>query len=465
LDLGPLVLVALVPLLWAWRGTGPGAAAALGFVAGAVFFGFIVSWTLNFGAIAFVPFVIVLSLWWALAGAIVGWLGSRRVPSPVLVAAVWVLVEVGRGRWPFGGFAWGEVGYALHDFPMARWLAAWGGVALVSLAVVVVNGFVLEALVSPRRRRRAAAAFAGVAVIGLVAGALLPSLTPTGQLRVAVVQGNDKNRDLTEAEAAARYLPTNHLRLAERIRGRVDLVVLPESSLDADPRLDPWLDEQLTALARRLGAAVLANATTEDASGGRVHNTNFLYGPSGRVPVIYRKQHLVPFGEFVPWRSRLTWVRELRAVPRDFAPGRTRTLFNVAGHRLGTLICFESAFPFLARAFAHDGAEALVVTTNNRSFGRSANAAQHLAMGQLRAAETGRPLVQAAISGITGIIDAGGDLKAQTRLFDPTVLQGEITARRGRTPYVAIGEWALVLAALVLGGGVWRRVGSRAAKT
>jgi apolipoprotein N-acyltransferase len=453
--------VALVPLLWAWRGTGPARAAACGFAAGVVFFGFIVSWTITFGAIAYLPFVLVLSAWWGLAGAIVGWIDSRRVASPVVVGSVWVLVEVGRGRWPFGGFAWGEAGYALHDFPMARSLAAWGGVGLVSLAVLVVNGLVLDAVLSPRRRSRAAATVIAIVVAALAAGALLPDQTPTGRLRIAVVQGNDKNRDLTEAEVVARYLPTNHLRLAERIKGPVDLVILPESSLDADPRLDPWLDEQLTALARRLNAAVLANATTEDAPGGRVYNTNFLYAPGGRVPVIYRKQHLVPFGEFVPWRSRLTWVRELRAVPRDFAPGRARTLFPVAGHPLGTLICFESAFPFLARALAHDGAEALVVTTNNRSFGRSANAAQHLAMGQLRAAETGRPLVQAAISGITGLIDAEGDLRRRTGLFEPTVLQGEVTTRRGRTPYVALGDWVLGVAAMVLAGSLVRRVRAR----
>jgi apolipoprotein N-acyltransferase len=421
------------------------------------FFGFIVSWTFSFGAIAYLPFVLVLSAWWALAGAIVGWIDSRRMASPLVVGAVWVLVEVGRGRWPFGGFAWGEVGYAFHDFPLTRSMAAWGGVALVSFAVVVVNGLALDAALSPRRRSRAAAAVIAIVSAALAAHLLLPALTPTGRLRVAVVQGNDKNRDLTEAELEARYLPRNHLRLAERIQGPVDLVVLPESSLDADPRLDPWLDEQLTALARRLNTAVLANATTEDAPGGRVYNTNFLYGPSGRIPVIYRKQHLVPFGEFVPWRRWLSFVRALEAVPRDFAPGRRRTLFPVAGHRLGTLICFESAFPVVAHAFVHDGAEALVVTTNNRSFGRSANAAQHLAMGQVRAAETGRPLVQAAISGISGIVEAGGDLRKRTDLFEPTVLQGQLTTRRGRTPYVALGDWVLGVAVLILAGGLVRR--------
>jgi apolipoprotein N-acyltransferase len=461
LDLGPLALVALVPLLWAWRGAGPARAAACGFLAGAVFFGILVSWTWFFGAVAFFPFVLVLSAWWALAGAVVGWLGSRRPASPLVVGAVWVLVEVGRGRWPFGGFAWGEVGYAFHDVTVARSLAAWGGVALVSFAAVVVNGLALDALVRPRRWSRAAAGVIAIAVTAVVAHAFLPDLTPTGPLHVAVVQGNDKNRDLTEAEVLDRYLPRNHLRLAARIQGPVDLVVFPESSLDTDPRQDSWLDGELTAMARRLDTDLLANATTDDAPGDRVYNTNFFYRPTGRVPLTYRKQHLVPFGEFVPWRRWLSFIKALEAIPRDFAPGHRRTLFPVAGREVGTLICFESAFPALARAYAGDGAEALVVTTNNRSFRRSANAAQHLAMGQLRAAETGRPLIQAAISGISGIIDAKGDLRSRTALFEPTVLRGRVTTMQGRTPYVALGDWVLALALLVLAGAVVRAARSR----
>lgn len=452
LDLGPIALVALIPLLWAWRGAGPRLGALCGATAGVAFFGMLVSWTWYFGSVAYVPFVVFLSGWWALAGAVVGWLDRRGAAAAPVVAAVWVLVEAGRARWPFGGFSWGEVGYAFHDVPVARSVAAWGGVLLVSFVAVAVNALGLRALLARGRRpalRRAAGGLAGVLAACLAAHVLLPELPATGVLQVALVQGNDLNRDLTPAEVADRYLSENHLRLANAFDGPADLVVLPESGLEVDPRLDPQLDRRLTALADRHDAVVFAGGNT-DAPGGRLYNTTFMYEPSGRSESLYRKRHLVPFGEFVPWRSRLSFIDALQGVPRDYEPGTGRTLFPVAGHPIGTLICFESAFGPMARDYARNGAEAIVVSTNNRSYRRSANSAQHLAMAQMRAAEIGRPVLQAAISGISGVIDSSGHLVGRTELFEPTVLAGEVTTRTGRTPYVAVGEWILALAAAVV---------------
>src|SRR5581483_8654268 len=140
------------------------------------------------------------------------------------------------------------------------------------------------------------------------------------------------------------------------------------------------------------------------------------------------------------------------AVPTDYEPGHGPTVFAVDGHRLGALICFESAFAPLARQYARLGADAIVVATNNRSYRRSANSAQHLAMGQFRAAETGRPLLQAAISGISAVVDHTGRVRSRTKLFEPTVLVGEIETFRGRTLYTVVGEWVPAAAAVLLAG-------------
>ena len=443
--------------------------AACGALAGIAFFGVLVSWSWYFGAVAFLPFVLFLSSWWALAGAVVGWLDGRGMAPAPVVASVWVLAEAGRSRVPFGGFSWGEAGYAFHDLTPGRSLAAWGGVALVSLAAVSVNGFVADALPGSRVRRRALVGMAAIGAAVLAAQVLLPATPTTGSLRVALVQGNDKDRELTPEELAARYLPTNHLRLAESIRKPVDLVVLPESVLDADPRTDPFLDEALTALAARTDAVVLAGGNT-DAPGGRIYNTTFMYTAQGRAPLVYRKRHLVPFGEYVPWREALSFIEELQQIPRDFAPGQRATRFPVratgirggpAEVEVGALICFDSAFGPLARGYARQGAEAIVVSTNNRSYRRSANSAQHLAMSQWRAAETGRPVLHAGISGLSGIIDSRGDLLAGTSLFEPTVLTGEVNTTTGRTPYVAVGEWAVILAAVLVLGASGRALRRR----
>jgi apolipoprotein N-acyltransferase len=484
LDLGPLALVALVPLLWVWRDAGPRAGAAYGGVAGIAFFGVLVEWSRYFGVVAVVPFVLFLASWWALAGAVVGWLGRRGLGGAPVVAAVWVLIEAGRGRVPFGGFPWGDVGYAFHDWDTVRTLAGWGGVPLVSWTAVAVNGLVLDAALARRRRRRGegvTSRFVVVRPVGAilavvlaveVAVAMLPDLTPTGRLRVAMVQGNDRNRDPTRQEVEERYIVRNHLRLAAGITEAVDVIMLPESSLDADPRADDYLDTALSALAADHDADVLAGGNTP-APGDRLYNTVFHYLPepadpegataTGRTDDLYSKRHLVPFGEYVPWRSALSFIEELQQVPTDYEPGPGPAVFPVEDHALGALICFESAFPDLSRQYARLGADALVVLTNNRSYRRSANSAQHLAMGQFRAAETGRPLLQAAISGISAVVDHRGAVRAQTELFEPTVLVGEVTTYQGRTPYTRMGEWAVAASALLLAGSlvIARRRGPR----
>jgi apolipoprotein N-acyltransferase len=278
-----------------------------------------------------------------------------------------------------------------------------------------------------------------------------------------MVQGNDLNRDLTPEESRDRYLVRNHLRLAGGITEDVDVIMLPESSLDGDPRLDAYLDTALSALAADHDADVLAGTNTP-APGGRLYNTVFHYRPdvadpkeptgTGRTGEVYSKRHLVPFGEYVPWRSALSFIEELQQVPTDYAPGPGPVMFTVDGHALGALICFESAFPAYARQYADRGADALVVLTNNRSYRRSANSEQHLAMGQFRAAETGRPLLQAAISGISAVVDHTGKVQSRTRLFDPTVLIGEVATYQGRTPYKKVGEWAVAVSGLLAAGAL-----------
>src|SRR5262249_58941114 len=189
-------------------------------------------------------------------------------------------------------------------------------------------------------------------------------------------------------------------------------------------------------------AWVLANATVDAPNPNRRINLDVLFAPSGEIVGTYAKRHLVPYGEYVPLRGLIEGiVPAVNQVPRDFLRGKGPGLFDIAGTPVGTLICFESAFGYQVRPIVHDGAQVLVVSTNNRSYRRSANSAQHLAIGQMRAAETGRPLVQAGISGISALIDASGREHARTALFDPTLLQGTVTAMKGQTLYVRYGEW------------------------
>jgi apolipoprotein N-acyltransferase len=452
IDLGPVVLVALVPLLWSWRGARPRHAALYGFAFGVACYGVVIPWIRYFGYVALVPLVVVMAAAIAAVGALVAALASRRLSSPFLTAAAWVVLEALRGRWPLGGFPWADLGVALHDVPAARALAGVGGTLLVTFVVVAVNGCVFELGLALRSRRARAALVVGVGLAGLLLVSVTADLAryeprTTGHLRVALLQGDDEQLPL--AQQTDQQLTAKHLALAEQLHGRYDLIVFPESALDTDPETDPNLRERLTAIAAEHHASVLVNARTPG-SGGQYRNTNLLYTPDGRLQATYSKGHLVPFGEYVPWRSELSFLSELRQIPYDFQAGHSRTVFRVAGHPVGSVICFESAFGPLVRDYVRDGAQAIVVSTNNRSYQRSGNSEQHLALGQMRAAETARPVLQASVSGISAVIDPGGAVHDTTMLFEPAVVTATIPTTTGETPYVRFGDWVVALSALAL---------------
>ncbi len=447
-DVAPLVFVALIPLLWAWRGAAPTRAATYGFVFGFCFFAVLLYWFAFFGVLAFVLVPAACAAFVALTGVLVACFERVGVRSPWIIGAAWVVPEVLRGRWPLGGFPWGELGTGLHDAPIARALASVGGVALVSYLVVVVNAFLLDVALAVRSRAPVRVMMASSGIAAVVIGAVIVDVSrfqpvPTGRMRVALVQGNDQNRDIPVDTAAFVPITENHFRLARTLRGRYDLIVFPESALYGDPETDPILRDRIVALGRAHDAAVLVNAAVDIPDDDRAYNANRLYESDGRLQGTYAKRHLVPFGEYLPARGVLTRLHANIAITRDYKPGTGRVRFTVRGHSIGTMICFESTFASVSRDYVRDGAQALVVTTNNRSYRRSGNSAQHLASSQIRAAETGRPVLHASISGISAVIDADGEIHEQTHLFRNAVITTTVTTTTGQTPYVRFGDWVV----------------------
>jgi apolipoprotein N-acyltransferase len=455
-DAGPLVLVGLVPLLWVWHDAPPGRAALAGFVFGLVCFGIVLAWSRYFGAVAIAPLVLAEAAFIAGAGALVGVFGQRGLRSPWLVAAIWVVFEGLRARFPLGGLPWGELGVALHDLPSARALASVGGVPLVSFVVVATNALIVDILVGARARRSRSVGVAAAGLAALVIFTTIVDLTRfeprvTGHVRFALLQGNDQNRTLTSREVRSDYLFRHHLALADRLHGRFDLIVFPESSVERDPTTNPDVRKRLLAVAKKHDAVVLANARVPNAD-GELTNANVAYSPDGTKQGVYAKQHLVPFGEYVPFRDQLSFISELQQIPYDFAPGHRRVLFSARGHPFGSVICFESAFAPLVRDFVRDGAQLIVVSTNNRSYRRSGLAAQHLALSQMRAAETARPVLHASISGITGVVDPDGDVHDTSHLFVNKVTTGTVATVTGDTLFVRFGDWVLLACGLGLIG-------------
>ncbi|MGH9168099.1 MAG: apolipoprotein N-acyltransferase [Acidimicrobiia bacterium] len=456
---GLLVFVAPAPLLWGLRREiSLSAALGSGLLFGLAFFGALLSWIRFAALIAWVALTLVLALYPTLyAGGL--WLARRWPAAWWWVAATggWSLMELVRGRFPLGGFPWGMLGYPVGELAWPRGATQWIGTS--GWSVIVVGVAAGLALGASRGVWRWAGASAAVALALVVGGALRPPLAEGPSLRVAIVQGNAPCPGLA-CQGERERIFESHLRLTASLRpGTVDLVVWPESSTGfaSDPVLNPGVGELIAEQARRLGAFVLVGS---DRPLGEAHflNTNVVFTPAGLILDEYAKQQPVPFGEYVPLRDFLDFIPELEQVPRDMVPGPGPVVFRLPNGVLGSVISYEGGFARLVRQEVRAGAQAMVVATNEATFGRSPASDQFIGMTRMRAAESGMFLVHAAVTGKSAFIEPDGAVGPRTGLYTAEVLRDEIRFRTGGpTLYVRFGDWLQLAAVAVMLGAVIRR--------
>jgi apolipoprotein N-acyltransferase len=451
-DLGPLGFVALVPLLWVLRGARALRGAFLGLVFGLVFYGFLLSWLIPVTVVGWGALVLGVGAFLAIFGALVPvvWRDGAPIRTALAVGGVWGSVEWLRGVWPFGGWVWVSLGATQHDNPLTLPAASVVGALGVGVVVAAINALLLLAALRAGEWRLSVAP-AAVAVALAVVPVAIPRAEPDGPLvDVALVQGNvpvaigTASRIIEDTVVAE-----NHARLHLRMAADPpDLAVWPENALDRDPTRDPVLGPVVVDSIRTVGAPTLVGAITE-APGGRLLNEDLLYSPDGTVIDRYAKNHLLPFGEFVPFRDALDWIPDVRRVRTDLSPGHRPGRFRIPAGSFAGVICFENAFADLVRSYVTPDTGFLVVSTNNSTFGISAAPEQHVVLSELRAVETGRWVVHAALSGISAVISPAGEVVSRTGLFRPAILRARIPEARGTTPYDVIGGWLPV--ALLLG--------------
>lgn len=454
--LWPMVVVGPAVWLWSLRKVDSSRkGAVVGFLFGLGFFGGLIWWLSELGLEAVIPLVVVQALFPALfAWIATRWLaGIRSSAWPVVAAGLWAITELLRYRFPVGGFEWGAWGYALSDLEAARALARWVGTSgLTVLTMASAAGL------ATLRLRTAMLAMALSAVV-LGVGWLMPGLPGGSAVPVAIVQGSTPCPFIhCDNERYGTYL--QHLELTRTIpEGAVDLVVWSEGStgsFNADPINAPEVGEAIGAEAARIGAWMVVGGD-RPISETHWYNANVVFAPDGRIVGEYRKQHPVPFGEYIPARPFFEWIPALDQVPRDMIPGSGAVVFDLGDFDLGTVISFEGGFARYARDAANEGADLLVVATNEGSYGFTPAADQFIGMTRMRSAETGLDLIHAAVTGKSVIVTDGGVLGEKTGLGTQEVLFGEVTPRPGlTTPYVRFGEWVSLVA--ILGGIVaWTR--------
>jgi apolipoprotein N-acyltransferase len=475
-DLGPLAFVALIPLLWALGEGRPGRGAAVGFAFGLTYFGLLLHWLKPFGIIAWLPLVADQAGFAALFGAVTAVLlrQARKRPGSAWAAAIgaagaWTALDWVRAVWPVGGFTWGALAYTQHGnhlvLPLASITGMWG----VTFVVLLVNALVFTAVTRIRQSWKPAAVAAALAAAAVGLPVLIPLPAATGRpLDVAVIQGNVPRELASDRLLQTAVVAKNHVALHRQLAGDPpDLAVWPESSLPDDPAAVPALGTAVADAVRAVGAPTLVGAVA-DAPEGRLYNQAILYSGAGRIVGRYSKLHLVPGGEYIPFRAVFGWTDRYRRGNAVLAPGTGIRLFDVDGVKVGTPICFENVFPDLFRRFVSRGANVMVLTTNDSSFLESEASREHVIISQLRAVETGRWVVQAAISGESAVIDATGRVRARTGLFEQRILRAPIPTSEARTLYVRVGDWfplaAAIAAFVILITAMRRRQGSSEAE-
>lgn len=354
----------------------------------------------------------------------------------------WALTELMRTYFPLNGFPWGALGYSQLPFASMVQIGDIGGVYLISILVVSINAALYDFLV--HRRLPVPALLAGVLLVVNMYGIYrLHFWSPAygEELTVSLVQGNlalSENREYY----ARKYFEELPAQFEHAVAEGAQFVIFPEAQNPFYFSDDFYFRTFWSSKTQRSGTYLLFNSTRH--SEGEYYNSAFVLGPQGEVVYRYDKIHLVPFGEYVPFQTLLSFVDPLVQEVSDFTAGEQLEVGTVAGLSIGTLICYEAIFPQHSKTLAAQNAGVLVNITNDSWFGRTAAPYQHLQMAIMRAIEVRRPLLRAANSGFSAIISPMGETLEVSGLFETDVIVATVSSLDGDTVFVRLGQWPII---------------------
>ncbi|MCL7486979.1 MAG: apolipoprotein N-acyltransferase [Desulfobulbaceae bacterium] len=476
----PLLFVALTPLLVFAARREPRLSFSAGMLTGFFYHAGMLYWIVivlgRYGGLppalsfpAMLLLAVYMGVYMALFAGLLSWFLSgkddgRNMPVAILLGApvLWVGLDWLRSIL-FSGFPWMDIGYGLSSRPLLLQTADLGGHHLISFLLVLINALIVCMFSLFRSGREPGAR--SRKVWGPVSAALVFLLAAGGYsalrfkqvsrmadaapvLQVAVVQGNISQDEKWTPAVKKSTLDVYRNLSEETVRDNGStLVVWPETALPFFPVNDP-LFSMVTDWAADHDFWLLTGAPYFVISGDLGHsfknavnyfNSALLIDPDGEVTGRYDKQHLVPFGEYVPLRRFLPFLEPLVESVGNFSFGSSAAPLSMGAARLGILICYESIFPALAREEAAAGANVLVNVTNDAWYGRSSAPYQSFAMAVLRAVETRRSLVRAANTGISGFVHPSGRIVKKSPIFEPLALSSAVPVLEERTIFMRFG--------------------------
>jgi apolipoprotein N-acyltransferase len=389
----------------------------------------VLHWSSTFvGSVPWIILALGLSIFYLPLALVSRW-GMTSYPL------IFIILEEVRNRFPFGGFGWVRIAYTQADAPFSK-IAAIGGASGLS-ALAVLSGLILY---FGAKRELSLITFLPFLLLFVPV-----NLTATSASNVLMVQGNVPQMGL-DFNSRAKAVFNNHFERTQVELAKdsnVDFVLWPENSVDVDPFVNQDVKKALDSVQKPLIIGAILG------KGNKFLNTSILWG--GELPPIYIKQHLTPFGEYIPLRSLASLISPYTDRVTDFEPGQAQVLFKVKDAVIAPIICFELVDDQLLHEAALSS-NILAVQTNSATFGMSAESAQQLSITRVRAIEHGRNIVSVSTTGYSAVIDYQGKVLQQTSMGTADTIRATVDLVEGQTPRDKAGDWAFigVLFALML---------------
>ena len=428
-----------------------------GFIFGCVAYGVILLGIQSIGLEAWIPLTFLMGLMYGVFSKLFSYLNTKSGNNFYVLLAALAVFDLIRAYFPFGGFPWGFPSTVLLTGPIDSPLffevpltfrnfgPTGSSLLLQSLPLVIALGVFSKS--KPKNYLKDYSIFLLIIFTIFISNYVVNNYQytqlETSELNITIVQGNSpcpgaKNRCSNERQK----IYDSHLVQTQSLEGNFDLVVWPESStgFNNDPGVHSRVQNDVSTQALRLDSYFLIGGD-RPVQKEYFENYGIFINREGEVVDQYLKQHPVPFGEYIPFRKYLDWIPPLALVPRDMIRGDGQKIFMVNDTKISTVISFEGSFQRYIRNSILDGAELVVILTNQASYGESGMSDQFILMSRANAISNERPIVHAAITGKSAFIDHNGKVISQTELFETTTLNEKLEARQTETPYSKYGNY------------------------
>ncbi len=468
-NLSFLCWISLIPLFFVLYDRSAKQSFFLGFLGGIAFNAILIYWipavpahygnlSLGMSLLIYAVFVFYLAFFWALFAWFFAKI-QRTFPKLIFLLApfIWIGFEYILTHL-LTGFPWGLLGYSQHKNLWFLQMASLTGIYGLSFILVLFQSMFVYSMI----HRRKTPFFMSLTLVVLLhfGGWMIMKNTPSMEesFRASVIQGNVSSEIQWNqiSDNQIRDLFNQHLRLSSDAYNQGSrLIIWPEFSVplcfSCAFSIYPEFKQELSRFVQETGATLLlgTNETVISQQLPRYYNTALCLHPNLSISQYY-KMHLVPFGEYTPYKKVFFFVEKMTGAIGELSPGNVFVLHQFAGKKFGTPICYEIIFPNLVRKFVKKGADFLVTITNDSWYGNSAAPYQHFAIAVVRAVENRRFLLRSATTGISGVIDPYGRILSRSEMLTQAYLTETVSPIKTLTPYARYGDF-LPVASLTLG--------------